>query len=144
MFATYRRQPSAHALEHVGLFAGCSRPELEAIDHLTTRTTVAPGAVLCREGCVGRQAFILTVGEAVVTVADTEIARLGPGTICGEMALLDREMRNATVTAVTDLEVLALSLSEFAQLRRCAPTVAQRVLAIASKRRCLSGTSALQ
>ena len=69
-----------------------------------------------------------------MTIDGVEIARLGPGTFCGEMALLERGVRSATVTAVGPMTVLALSASEFDLLVRDAPTVTHKMLVALSNR----------
>jgi cAMP-dependent protein kinase regulator len=66
--------------------------------------TYAPGEVIIREGDSAEHFFILFEGEVVVSResrlgVDEEIARLGPGEYFGEMGLLYRGPRRATVTA---------------------------------------------
>jgi CRP-like cAMP-binding protein len=92
------------------------------------------GKVVCREGVLGHQAFVIVSGEVSVTVAGKEVARLGPGNLCGEMALLEGGIRSATVTAVTPVDVLALSVSDFNEMLRVAPTVNRRMLVSLSAR----------
>ncbi len=74
---------------------------------------VAAGAVLLREGDMGDRAYVIERGEAVVSVGEREIARLGRGDLVGEIALLHSVPRTATVVAASDLRVLALDRSEF-------------------------------
>ncbi|MHB8466970.1 MAG: Crp/Fnr family transcriptional regulator [Acidimicrobiales bacterium] len=121
-------------LGSIAPFVGCADKELVTIDRFTTRHRVPTGTVLCQEGRVGREAFVIVDGEAAVTVGGTEIARLGPGSFCGEMALLERDRRSATVTTVTPTEVLVLSIADFDQLMAAAPTVTRRLLVSLSGR----------
>ncbi|MCA3013313.1 MAG: cyclic nucleotide-binding domain-containing protein [Myxococcaceae bacterium] len=69
------------------------------------------GHVLCREGDDGDVLYVLSKGEARVTVDDLgeekEVGRLTAGQFFGEQAMLSGARRQATVTALTDLEVVA-------------------------------------
>jgi voltage-gated potassium channel len=128
MLTARRQDCRLNALAGIDLFRGCPTAELAAIARLVCPTRVAAGAVLCREGEYGRQAFVVVDGAAVVTVAGISIADAGPGDFFGEMAILDNGPRTATVTAVTPMELLVLSCSEFRGLLSEAPTVTRRML----------------
>lgn len=131
---TRRRDARIDQLSQVDLFRGCPKRELAVIAGLTTPAEVRDGTVLCRQGEAGHEAFVIVEGEASVTIHDAEVARLGPGTFCGEMALLEHGYRSATVTAAGPMTVLVLSASEFELLVRDAPTVTRRMLVALSKR----------
>lgn len=77
------------------------------------KTSFAAGTVLFREGEYGESAFLIKKGRVVVTLLrDDETVRLGSlgvGELVGEMALVDEGLRSATVTAVSDLEVMVLT-----------------------------------
>ncbi len=120
-------EPWIERLRHVDLFASCSDHELRVIDSLMTPVSVPAGRVLMREGDIGLECFAVESGEAVVTRDGTEIARRGPGTIVGEMALLDHGPRTATVTAATPVEAYVLNRGEFASLLVDAPEVAEKI-----------------
>jgi CRP/FNR family transcriptional regulator, cyclic AMP receptor protein len=120
----------ADYLEHlaaVPLFAGANRKELVAISRATTELQVDEGTVLVTEGETGREAFIVIEGEAVVSVDGAEVARLGPGTCIGEIALLDRGPRSASATAATPMKVLVLDPREFKGLMLKVPAIAVKV-----------------
>ena len=131
---TRHHDPRVDMLARVELFRGCSKSELATIAQITTPADVTDGTVLCRQGDVGREAFVIVEGEASVTIDGAEMARLGPGSVCGEMALLDHGRRTATVTAVGPVKVLALSTSEFARLLRDAPAATRKMLVAVSNR----------
>lgn len=75
------------------------------------RLTFPIGHVLCREGEVGDVLYVLAKGEAKVTIddlgTDKEVGRLLAGQFFGEQAMLSGAKRQATVTALTELEVVA-------------------------------------
>ena len=59
--------------------------------------------MLCKEGQLGSEFFVIVEGEADVTKEGTHLATLGAGDFFGEIALIERSKRIATVTAKTPL-----------------------------------------
>lgn len=125
--------PIVQHLRDIPLFAGCTTPELRGIAGLTTEVGLPAGTVLCRQGQPGREAFVILEGQAKVEADGTELARLGPGAVCGEIALLDGGARTATATAITPMRLLAISVPEFAELMHL-PKVSSTVLAMLAGR----------
>jgi CRP-like cAMP-binding protein len=121
-------------LRAVSLFAGCSRQELGLIAGITDIVTVAAGRVLAKEGEPGRECFVVLAGEARVRVGRKSRPALGPGSVFGDMALLDGGLRTATVTAVTPMTLLVLDGRGFGALLNKAPSVARKVLAAMAQR----------
>jgi CRP-like cAMP-binding protein len=120
-------------LRNVSLFAGCTDKELQRIDRLGTPSQVPAGFVLCRQGAVGRQSFVILDGEATVMIDGAKVADLGPGSFFGEMSVIDGAQRVATVTAATQMTVLALTPQELRELMDV-PNVVRRVVATLSGR----------
>ena len=54
--------------------------------------------MLCEEGTVGREFFFIVDGTAAVRRNGRKVATLGPGQYFGELSLLDRKPRSATVS----------------------------------------------
>ena len=133
MLATRNRPRPFEQLRGVSLFAGCTDKELQHIDRLGCQSHAPAGMVLCREGAVGRQTFVILAGEAAVTIDGSEVAHLGPGSFFGEMSVIDGTQRVATVTAATDMTVLALTPQELRELMDM-PRVVRRMLATVSGR----------
>jgi CRP-like cAMP-binding protein len=77
---------------------------------------------------VGQEAFVICSGQAGVFVNGHRVAAIGPGSAVGEMALLDRHPRSATVKALTDLELLSFDSDRFQQLLESMPKAAARVM----------------
>ena len=103
-------------LRAVALFRGCSDKELEHIDSLGCRNDVERGTVLCRQGRIGRQAFVVLDGEATVAIDGVDVATIGPGSFFGEMSVLDGAPRVGTVTASTSMTVLVFAPHELEAL----------------------------
>jgi CRP/FNR family transcriptional regulator, cyclic AMP receptor protein len=108
---------SPTALRQLPMFASLSRRALAQADSLLTPVTFDDGDVLCLEGHLGRQAFIIVSGTAQVSRGDELIATVGPGDIVGELALLGDGHRRASVTAIEPVKALVMSAQEFASLR---------------------------
>src|SRR5437660_12060854 len=117
-------------LEHLGkvpLFSACSKKELQTIARASDDVEVPAGKVLVQEGKPGHEFFLILDGNASVKRGKREIAKLGPGQYFGELALLDRGPRSASVIAKDDMEVLVLGQSEFAVVIAEVPTLAHKM-----------------
>ena len=100
-------------LRAIPLFQPLSQPAFELLANRLIPLEVPTATVLIREGEAGDRFYAIEEGEAVVTVRGREIARLGPGEYVGEIALIRDVPRTATVTAATDLRLLALEREDF-------------------------------
>lgn len=123
-----RTDADTKALAELDLFRGCSGRDLATIARLTYPVGRPAGAVLCREGSHGAEAFVVVSGTLAVTVGDSLIALLGPGEIAGEVALLDGGPRTATVTALTPVRLLVMSQAELRSVLDAVPSVRRRVM----------------
>jgi CRP-like cAMP-binding protein len=121
-------------LHGVRLFADTSFDDLVAVDHALGSQTYLAGELIIREGERGDRLCIIHSGNVVVTKGAHELARLAAGDFFGEMALFDDEPRSATVTAVDDVEVLALERDRFHSLVRQRPGVLMEVCATLVRR----------
>jgi CRP/FNR family transcriptional regulator, cyclic AMP receptor protein len=105
--------PRVRMLKTFPLFSGCSFRQLSRVDSLTGDLKVAAGRVLTRVGQPGYEFFIVMSGTATVWRHGVEVERLGPGSFFGELALLFRKDRAATVVAETEMDLLVMSIQEF-------------------------------
>lgn len=126
--------PKLEILRSIPLFDGCGTAELADIARLADEIDVPAGAILTRQGRPGRECFVVVDGEASVIVDRHVIARVGPGTILGEMALLDRQPRSATVRAETPMRLLVFSPGAFGGALDEHPTFARHVMVTVSER----------
>jgi CRP-like cAMP-binding protein len=118
--------PKTDLLRSVSLFATLGKRELEAVGQLADTVDVKGGHVLMRQGDTGREMFVIATGSVAVERNGREIARLGPGDVVGEIALLSEGPRTATVTTLEPSTVFVLAHREFhslmeqsAEVRRC-------------------------
>jgi CRP/FNR family cyclic AMP-dependent transcriptional regulator len=114
-------------LKGIPLFEHCSRKDLQHIAAIADELDLRAGKVLIQEGERGREFFVIVGGEVEVRRKGRKIATLGPGAFVGEMALLSRAPRNATVTALTQLDVLVITDRAFLDLLNRMPDLWQKV-----------------
>jgi MFS family permease len=100
-------------LHSVPIFAALPAPALERVAQHAFAVSVAAGDAVIREGDDGDRFYVIRSGVAAVTRAGAPVATLGPGECFGEIALLRDVPRTATVTARTELELLALERRRF-------------------------------
>jgi CRP-like cAMP-binding protein len=124
-----RKDSKLDHLAQVRLFRACSRKELTTIGRASDEVRVAAGKTIVEEGQTGHEFFLILDGNASVLRKGRKVATLGPGDYFGELALLDRGPRNATVKADGDMEVLVLGQREFSGVLDEVPTIAHKLLA---------------
>src|SRR3954468_12078559 len=115
-------------LSNVRLFSSLSSRELNTIGRVAEEVSVPAGKVLVQEGTPGREFFLILDGAATVRRGTRKVATLGPGQYFGELALLDRAPRNATVVADTPMTVLVLAQREFNDVLDAVPGLAHKML----------------
>ena len=110
----------ARLLLATGIVASNESDEARAMVDRMRRESRASGAVVVREGEPGEEFFVIRRGEAVVVkgAEETELALLGPGDYFGELALVDRAPRAASVRALTRLDLLVMRKGDFDRLVR--------------------------
>jgi len=118
----------------VPLFEGLSKKQLRRISSLMTRLDEPAGKVLTREGQQGYEFLIVLEGEVEVRQGDRLVATRGPGEYVGEIALLDKRPRTATVVATTPVSVEVLSRREFMSLLVQAPELSEQILSTMAQR----------
>jgi len=115
-------------LKRIWLFSNCSASELKKIRTLFDEVETTQWHVLVEEGQPGTEFFLIVRGRAVVTRKGRTVATLKPDDYFGELSLLDRQPRSATVVCETDMDLLVLSQRNFDRLLRSAPTMVNKLL----------------
>jgi CRP/FNR family transcriptional regulator, cyclic AMP receptor protein len=121
-------------LKQSPLFEGLSRKQLAEIARLSDDVDVPAGTVLCKEGSRAREFFVVVDGKADVTKGGRHLASVGAGDFFGEIALLERVSRTATVTAVTPLRFFVISDRAFKSVLDTDPTIERKVLRALARR----------
>jgi CRP/FNR family cyclic AMP-dependent transcriptional regulator len=121
-------KPSPDLLRKVNLFSGLDERELENLADEFNERRFSAGDKIALEGEGGLMFFVVDSGEASVEVHGAEVGRLGPGDAFGEIALIDRRPRTATVTALSDLKTYGLPVFVFRPYVEVRPQVAWKLL----------------
>lgn len=115
-------------LATVGLFDGIEPDGLQLIAERAIEVDFPAGRQIVRQGEVGTGFFLIVAGRARVVRDGETIAQLGPGDFLGELSLLDREPRIATVVAETPTTCLAIASWEFEALLEAQPRLTISIL----------------
>jgi CRP/FNR family transcriptional regulator, cyclic AMP receptor protein len=123
------RDAKIDLLKTVPLFAGCSKAELRQLAANSDEIDLREGYVLVREGRPGREFFVLVDGTAQVTAKGRKLATLEGGDWLGEIALLTKIPRTATVVTTSPVRALVLTDRSFRRVVETMPSIALKVLA---------------
>ncbi|MBC9819906.1 sensor histidine kinase [Terrabacter sp. MAHUQ-38] len=126
-------------LRMVPLFADLDAVDLARLCRMVHEVDLRAGEVLFHEGTLADRAFVLHRGEIqVVKVVDGREVDIDthdePGTVIGEMALLEETTRLATVRARRDSHLLALDHEQVASLLHASPSAAKVILHTLTRR----------
>jgi CRP-like cAMP-binding protein len=127
-------RPKALDLKSIWLFSGCTASELRKIRSSLDEAVVPEGKLLVEEGRIGLEFFLIVSGSATVSRNGKTVATLGPGGYFGELALLDRRPRSASVVSDTEMDVLVLSQRQFNSVLQSVPTISRKLLAAMANR----------
>lgn len=120
------------AKDQMFIFNGLDDQELKLLLRETTVLSCDEGDLIVRDGNVGNELFVVLSGAVEVTkVKDGEnfsIALIGEGEVFGEMAFVSKRKRTATVTAVTNSEIMVLTHDFFSKFIDSQPVIASKVL----------------
>ena len=127
----------ARLLDGVEILASLTAEQRAQLGAASRAMLYEAGQVIVREGDPGASMFVLMRGEASVTLAETdgELARHREGGFFGEMSLLTGEARSATVTAVTDCELIEIGAEAFRRVVLADAAIVDRVTAAVAQRR---------
>jgi CRP-like cAMP-binding protein len=122
-------------LKDVPFFSKLRKKELEMIAKHADEVDVPAGKALTKQGDLGDSFFVIEAGTADVVRDGERINELGPGDFFGEMALLEDERRNATVTATTPMELIVMTRSSFRSIDKAMPELHESVQEAIEQRR---------
>jgi CRP-like cAMP-binding protein len=130
----FSQNVKVEALKQAPLFEGLSKKELRQLASATEDLKIEAGAVLCREGSLGREFFVIVDGEAEVTKGGKRLATRRAGEFFGEIALITTTKRTATVTAKTPIRCFILTRGDFRRVLDENPRVQQKVMEALAER----------
>ena len=126
--------PSIELIRGVPLFAEADEKFLDRLGGEFIERTYAPGETITEEGEAGRTFVVIESGEATVTVHGKEVGKLGPGDAFGEMALIDKSARSATVKAEGEVHGYQLPVWSFRPIVESHPEMAWALLEALAER----------
>ena len=126
-------------LRSIGIFDDLEPEDLASLARAGTETWYTEGDIVCCQGDLGDEVFVLLDGEVSIVQTsdghDRVVAVEGPGSCIGELAVLDPAPREATVTASTvAVRALRLTGSSFRQALGASPVVSEAVIRILARR----------
>jgi CRP-like cAMP-binding protein len=114
-------------LKRVPLFSRLDKKALQDVAHIADQLDLPAGKEMATEGDRGREFFVLLDGEADVTKGGQHINTMKKGDFFGEIALVTKMPRTATVTATSDVDVLVITEREFDALLKRSPEIGRSV-----------------
>jgi CRP/FNR family transcriptional regulator, cyclic AMP receptor protein len=121
-------------IKRVPLFASASKAELEEIASIADEIDLPEGKVVIKEGDTGREFIVLVEGTASVERGGRKLASLGPGDFAGEIALIAKLPRTATITTTSPVRALVITDRDFRQLLDHSPQIQIGVLTALAER----------
>jgi CRP/FNR family transcriptional regulator, cyclic AMP receptor protein len=128
------RDAKVQAIKGVPLFSRCAKKELAEVAKLADEIDFGPGRELILEGALGREFFVLIDGEAEVQRGGRKVRTLRPGDFFGEIALIARTPRTATVTTAAESRLLVITAHSFRAMLNHQPVIATKVLTALAER----------
>ena len=130
----FTQNVKVEALKRAPLFEGLSNKELRELARATEDLKIEAGTVLCKEGGLGREFFVIVDGIAEVTKAGKRLATRQAGEFFGEIALITTTKRTATVTAKTPIRCFILTRGDFRRVLDESPSVERKVMQALAER----------
>ena len=122
-------------LKTIPLFEDVPDDELRQIAPFADEVNVEAGRELVREGDFSYEFFAIEDGEAEVTRGGDHVADLGPGDFFGEIGLLEKDLRTASVTAKSDMQLVTLTGWDMKRMEKAIPEAVERVREVLESRR---------
>jgi CRP-like cAMP-binding protein len=114
-------------LKKVPLFSKLDKKGLQDVAHIADEIDLPAGKEMATEGDRGREFFVLLNGEAEVTKGGSRINTMKEGDFFGEIALVTKMPRTATVTATTEVDVLVITERDFDALLKKSPEIGRNI-----------------
>jgi CRP-like cAMP-binding protein len=122
-------------LKRIPVFSDLDHEALAHIAALAAEVSVPAGKELVREGDYSYDLLAVEEGTAEVARGGEHIADIGPGDVIGEMGVLEREQRNATVTATSPMLLMTLTSWDIRKLRKTAPDAVEHLRSLVEDRK---------
>jgi CRP/FNR family transcriptional regulator, cyclic AMP receptor protein len=124
----------ASQLKRIPIFEDISDEELSVVTTFATSEEFPEGKVILREGDYSNHLFAIEEGSAKVVRGEEEIGELGPGDIFGEVGLLSKDRRTASIVATSRVRVIKIEHWELQRMKKKLPDVYKRIEDTAAER----------
>ena len=121
-------------LQSIPLFESLPRDQRRVVAQHADEIDVDEGTALVRQGELAYEFFVIESGSAEVLRDGEHIADLGPGDFLGEMGIVGKVVRNATVTATAASKVIVMTEQAFRSMSQSNPEIAKRIQAAVEER----------
>lgn len=132
--ALFSRNSKIEALKRAPLFEGLSRKELTEVAKATEEMEFEAGSVLCQEGRLGHEFFVVLEGEVEVTRGGKRLRSRNGDAFFGEIAIIENVPRTATVTAKTAVRAFVLTSQAFRAILDRNEAIERKVLRALARR----------
>ena len=122
-------------LDDVPLFQTLPDDARKKFTTWVSEVSVPAGKQLAEEGEYAYDLFVIKEGTAEVIQEGNTVAELGPGEFFGEMGVLEKAKRNATVIAKTPMTLLTLTAWDVKRLERKSPEAMRQLEEVIEQRR---------
>jgi CRP/FNR family transcriptional regulator, cyclic AMP receptor protein len=129
-----RKNAKVELIKSVPLFSECSRKDLDEIAGIADEIDLREGKELTKEGRPGREFFVLIEGDADVKKGSRRINRMAAGDFFGEISLVTRRPRTATVVATSPVRALVITDRSFRTLLERQPVIQNKVMSALAAR----------
>jgi CRP/FNR family cyclic AMP-dependent transcriptional regulator len=119
-------------LKAVPVFSELTDEELRRIATFANEDSVSEGATLIREGDYSNEMIAIESGTADVKRDGETIASVGPGDVVGELGVLEKGMRNASVVATSSMRLIRMTNWDVGRLPK---ETRERLLSLAAEKR---------
>ena len=127
-------RPSADLIRGISIFASLDDRSIERLAGEFIERSFDPGQQIASEGEGGLNFFVVESGTVDVSVGGEVVATLGPGASFGEVALVDKSARSATVTATSTVRAYGLPVWSFRSFAEARPVVLWKLLELLAER----------
>ena len=127
-------KPSADLIRGIPMFSELDDSSINQLADDFMEREFSAGQPMATEGEGGLNFFVVESGTADVSVGGNTVASLGPGASFGEIALVDKSARSATVTATSQLRAYALPVWSFRSFAESRPSVTWKLLELLAER----------
>ena len=124
----------ASQLKRIPIFEDVPDEELRVVTTFATSEEFPEDKVILREGDFSNHLYAIEEGTVKVTRDGEEVGQLGPGDIFGEVGLIEKEKRTATVTATSRVKLIKIENWELQRMKKKLPQVYEQIAKLSEER----------